>query len=464
VTLDLFSDELDGGGGETTYTVSQLGGELRDLLREAYGAVWVVGELQRLAARPNGHRYFELVEKGDGDAVVGKLDAVIWKGDFQRIAVALTRHGQALREGVAIRCRVAIDFYPPHGRLQLHVKEIDPVFTLGELARRRQETLDELTRRGLLDANRALPLATLPLNVALITSQGSAAYHDFLATLRESGFGFRVTLLHTAVQGIEAERAVASALAAAASLPVDCAVLVRGGGSKSDLAAFDSRSIALALASSTVPVLTGLGHEIDLSVADRVAHQSFKTPTKVAEFLVARLEGAGLAVERLADRLLRSARLPLSEARRRLVDSERRLVGARGRLAEAAVRLDELSRALLRSARRAVRAAGKKRGELGRRLSRAAPRLLDRGRRELSVTAWRVVGASRGQLDRERARLEGRERLIAGLAPQRTLARGFSVTRLEGGAIVRDPADVPPGSRLETTLSRGTIHSRVEDR
>ncbi|HLF57911.1 MAG TPA: exodeoxyribonuclease VII large subunit, partial [Thermoanaerobaculia bacterium] len=161
--MDLFSPELDEPTGDPTYTVSELGAEIQALLREAYGSVWVAGELQRLVVRGNGHRYFELVEKGEGDAIVGKLDAVVWKGDFARIAPVLVHHGQALAEGLAVRCRVTVDFYPPHGRLQLHVKEIDPIFTLGELARRREQTLAELARLGLLETNRELPLPELPL-------------------------------------------------------------------------------------------------------------------------------------------------------------------------------------------------------------------------------------------------------------------------------------------------------------
>ena len=406
---------------EPTYTVSQLGAEIRDLLRETLPAVWLVGELQRLVQRPSGHRYFELVEKGEGDAIVGKLDAVLWRGDFSRIAAQLARHGQSLVEGVAVRCRVAIDFYPPHGRLQVQVKEIDPVFTLGELARRRDETLAELARAGLLDANRARPLPALPLRVALITSQGSAAYHDFLATLAESGYGFRVTLLHAAVQGVGAERDVASALAAAPATGADCVVLVRGGGSKSDLAAFDSREIALAVARSPLPVLTGLGHEIDQSVADRVAHLSFKTPTKVGEFLVARMEAAELAVAQLAERLARTARGTL-------------------------------------------RAAVERRSELARALGRAAPRALARGETALVAKAWRIVGEARTRLAAESARLEGRTRLARGLAPERTLARGYSITRTESGTVVRDGAALAPGRRLETTLARGKVWSRVEER
>ncbi len=417
--MSLFDPEPDADLGHAeTYTVSQLGGEIQSLLREAYASVWVTGELQRLALRPNGHRYFELVEKGAGDAVIGKLDAVVWKGDFAKIASLLARSGQSLSEGVAIRCRVVIDFYPPHGRLQLHVKEIDPVFTLGELARRREETLRELAAAGLLEANRARPLADLPLVIALVTSHGSAAYHDFVATLRESGYAFRVVHLHAAVQGHQAETEIASALAAAATLGVDCVALVRGGGSKSDLAAFDARTIAYAVARSPLPVLTGLGHEIDESVADRVAHRAFKTPTKVAEFLVARIGAAEQVVTRMGERVGRAALLPLGAARERIAAAERRLLLARRRIEAAA--------------------------------------------HAQTTLAWRIAGAARRRLATEAAKLEGRARLVAGFAPERVLSRGFSITRRESGAIVRVADALAVGELLRTTVGRGEISSRVE--
>lgn len=453
---DLFASE--------TYTVSQLGRELQALLREAYASVWVQGEIARLKTHASGHVYFELVEKGDGDAVVGKLDAVLWKGDAARVRAQLERYDQRLSEGVAIRCRVAVDFYPPHGKLQVQVREIDPVFTLGALARRRAETLAELERTGLLDANRALALAPLPLSIGLVTSQGSAAYHDFVATLAESGYGFRVLFVHAAVQGAESERAVASALELAAAAGVDAIALVRGGGARSDLAAFDSRAIALAVARSPVPILTGLGHEIDESVADRVAHAAFKTPTKVAEFLVARLEGAELAAERLRARLAAAGRLPLARAAAALADAERRFVGARGRLAGLALRLAALARALASIAPVALRAAADRRRATALRLARAAPRSLERAERARRLAAARLASTARGRTATAAARIDGLVRLVAGLGVARTLARGFSVTRDEAGRALRDPSEVGPGARLTTQLSGGSLSSRVEER
>jgi exodeoxyribonuclease VII large subunit len=419
--LDLFSG-LDAPAvpAPPTYSVSQLGREIQELLREAFASVWVAGEVSRPRAHASGHQYFDLVEKGEGDRVVGCLGAVVWRADWARLRPALERAGATLADGVAIRCRVTLDYYPPNGRLQAQVREIDPTFTLGELERRRRETLAALEAAGLVGANRALPLPALPLAIGLVSSQGSAAYHDFLATLAESGFGFCVLFVHAAVQGTEAEREVVAALELLAGRPVDLIALVRGGGSRTDLAAFDSRAIAEAVARSPKPVLTGLGHETDVAVADLVAHRAFKTPTKVAEFLVARLGEGEAAVERLRVALGRAARLPLGAARERLLGAERRATAARGRIERA------------ESARQ--------------------------------VLAWRLAGAARARLATAAERLEGRARLIASLGPASTLGRGFSITRTAAGELVRRPEQVAAGTRLVTELAGGTLASRVEGR
>ncbi len=345
--MDLFSPELDRPDAPPAFTVSQLGRAVQELLRGAFDSVWLTGEVARYRPSQNGHHYFDLIEKGEDDRIVGTLSAVVWRGEWTRIRPVLERAGQRLAEGLAVRCRVTVDFYPPGGRLQVQVREIDPAFTLGDLERRRRETLAELAAAGLLEANRALPLPDLPLAIGLISSRGSAAYHDFLATLSESGYGFRVLFVHAAVQGFDAEREVVSALDLLGQAGVDAVALVRGGGSRTDLAAFDSRAIAGAVARATRPVLTGLGHEIDQSVADLAAHRAFKTPTKVAEFLVSRLAEAELAVTREAKRLAAAPRLPLSAARERLLDAERRTVAARARLVRGGERLTSLAARIL---------------------------------------------------------------------------------------------------------------------
>lgn len=449
---------------EETYRVSQLCDEVREVLGGVFPAVWVSGEVQRLKRSARGHLYFELVEKGARDEVCARVDAVVWRSDAERVARRLAETDQRLADGLEIRCRGGIDFYPPGGRLQLVIREIDPVFTLGLLERRRRETLAALAAGGLLDLNRALPLAEVPLAVALVTSHGSAAYHDFVATLAESGFGFRVTFVHAAVQGLDAERELVSALAAAAAAGVDCAVLVRGGGARSDLAVFDGRVLAEAVARAPVPVLTGLGHETDLSIVDRVAHTALKTPTKVAELLVERVAAAARAVAELGRALPAAARGRLRDGRERLGGAERGVELARVRLDRAGDRLAERARRLAGLARGRLVAADRRRGELAARLAHRAPRRVAAAAGAPDAAGRRLVGLARGRLAAARATLDGIARLAVQLAPERTLERGYSITRTAAGALVRSPDQVAAGDRLATRLAGGTLTSRVEER
>ncbi len=448
---------------EPTYSISQLCGEVRDFLGEAFPSVWVVGEAQRVRPSARGHVYLELVEKGERDEIVGKLDAVIWKTDYARVQRLLSASEQRLTDGVQIRCRASLDFYAPSGRLQLCVREVDPAFTLGLLERRRRETLAALTAAGLLERNRGLPLPDLPLTIALITSHGSAAYHDFLSGLAESGYGFRVVFVHASVQGREAERDVVSALAALAGLPVDCAVLIRGGGSRTDLAAFDSRAIAEAIARASFPVLTGLGHEIDRSIADLAAHAAFKTPTKVAEFLIERVARADQTLAELRQALLREAPEPLRAGREALGRAERGVSLAQMRLAGAGARIDEHARALARLGRSALREAERRQGDLGGRLIELAPRRVGGCARDRLRLGERLTAAARGRVREAAATLQGLERLCLQLAPERTLERGFSLTRDAAGRIVRQPEQVRPGDLIATRVAGGDFSSRVEE-
>jgi exodeoxyribonuclease VII large subunit len=448
---------------EQTYSVSGLCSEIKDFLVTAFPSIWVAGEVQRVKESQRGHLYFELVEKGDGDEVLAKVDCVVWRTDHDRVRRQLAGAGQAMAEGVTVRCRGGVDFYGPSGRLQLVVREVDPLYTLGLLARRRQETLEALTRAGLMERNKALSLSELPLSLALVTSHGSAAYHDFLATLAESGYGFRVLFVHAAVQGKDAERELVSALRSLAGAAIDCCVLIRGGGARTDLAAFDSRALAEAVAEAPFPVLTGLGHEIDQSIADLVAHTALKTPTKVAELLVERVVRCDQALALLGRDLRRSSLERLRRSREALGSAERGLALARTRLAAAQSRIGELSRALAQTGRLRLRSAvGSVEGLAGR-LAAAAPRRVERCRGEPDRVARLLVAAGRGRLREAEAELRGIERLAHDLAPLRTLERGFSITRTAAGRALRSPADAAPGAVLRTELAGGSLTSRVEE-
>lgn len=447
---------------EPTYTVSALCDEVRTFLGEAFSSLWVAGEVQRLRESRRGHVYFELVEKDASDGVCGKLEAVVWARDWQRVRRALAASGQRIEEGMAIRCRGGIDFYGVGGRLQLVVRDVDPVFTLGMLERRRRETLAALEAAGLLDTNRALPLPEPPLSIALVTSHGSAAYHDFLATLGESGYGFRVLIIHASVQGQRAEREIVSALALAGRAAVDCVVLIRGGGARSDLAVFDSRGVAEAVARSPLPVLTGLGHEIDEAIADRVAHLALKTPTKVAELLVERVARCDRAAAEAAAGLARAARERLRAGREALGRAERGVALGRTRLVAAGERLEERARRLAAASERLLLRGAARQRSTGQRLVMAALRLPPSEAKAVQALTHRISALASIRLRHAASRISDLHRLLHLLEPRHVLARGFSITRDSQGRVLLHTSQLTTGDLISTELGTGTLVSRVE--
>ena len=447
---------------EPTYSVATLCAQIRELAQEAFPSVWVTGEINRLRHHRSGHCYFELIEKGEGDDIVGKLDAVAWRSVYAQIRRLLAETDQSLTEGQQVRCRVQVDFYPPHGRLQLIVREIDPVFALGELARRRREVLRILSATGQLERNQALDLDPVPLRIGLVTSHESAAYHDFLSSLTDSGIGFRVSFVHAAVQGRRAESEVASALRLLARSPIDCAVVVRGGGSRSDLASFDSQQIAEAIAECPVPVITGLGHQIDLSIADMAAHTALKTPTQAAEFLVQRVGEAERTLIELRRRLADSARVRVRAGWESLGRARQGLMVARYRLQTARRTLEHLAQRLPLASRRACRAHRLRLAAIEQRLSAAPTPVVRSARRRNRELSRAIVASATTQLREWNAKVDGWERLFVELSPIRVLARGFSITRDDKGRVVVDPGAVGVGERIRSDLAGGTLTSRVE--
>ncbi len=442
--------------------------EIREVVGDSFDGIWVVGEVQRARASQRGHLYFELVEKGRADRIIGKIDAVIWHRDHLRVRRTLSASSQEVVDGQQIRCWGQVDFYGPAGRLQLVVRDVDPLFTLGLLEKRRREILAGLAKVGLLDRNQQLELAEVPLRVGLVTSGDSAAYHDFLASLVESGFGFSVQFVHASMQGSEAEKQVVAALRSlaafesAAGHAVDVIVLIRGGGSRSDLAAFDSRRIAEAVARSPLPVLTGLGHEIDESIADRVSHTAFKTPTKVAEFLIERVAAAERSLAACAAALRHLAGERLQQAELSMRRCERLAPVARSRLQSATRMVDHHAQRVGQASRRRLIEADRVAAELAGRMGASAPRLVARHRDRPDQIAQRLVGIASGRVRESQAMLNGVARLCAELSPEKVLERGFSITRDRDNNIVREPSRVQPGDRIVTTLAGGRLDSRVE--
>ncbi|HUF31657.1 MAG TPA: exodeoxyribonuclease VII large subunit [Acidimicrobiales bacterium] len=449
---------------EPTLAVGEVVATLARAVAAAFPAeVWVRGEVDGLrGANANGHSYFTLGEKVSRRGPATTLEAVLLAGDRRRIERTLAAHPDfRLANGLEVRVKGRVSYR--FGRVRLAISEIDPVHTLGQLAVARAQVLRALADEGLLDANARRPLPAVPLRVGLVTSAGSAACEDALAELRGSGLGFKVLLADARVQGAEAENAVLRALRLL-QRRCDVVLLVRGGGSRTDLATFDSERIARAVAAYPVPVITGVGHEIDTSVADEVAHTACKTPTAAAALLVEEVRRALNRVEAAWTGVAHQARVSTALADERLDDRAaalaRRAVtaaaGQRSRLDTAADRVDVLTRVDL----------GRAASRLDEAFRRMAPARLDARLRRLESWLHGAAGHLRrraaGATARQATAVEVLAARVDAVDPARAMARGWSLTRTADGRLVRSAGDVVPGTRLVTTVADGTVASTVD--
>ncbi len=465
---------------DDTLSVGQLNQRIQRALAKALpGEVWVRGEIRGLRPNRSGHLYFELVDPADGDDIDSpsapsgpndgepgaRASAVLWAGTHRRLLGGRLRRapGFELRDDVSVRVRGRLEYWPQGGRLQFIISDIDPEYTLGTLSAARDRVLADLRSEGLLERNRSRAMPIVPLRIGLVTSHESAAFHDFVQELQGSGLGFHVSHVDTRVQGTGAERSLVRALRALVATPVDVVAIVRGGGSRTDLAVFDAEAVARAIAAMPVPVFTGIGHEIDTSVADLVAHTAFKTPTACAGALVSLVaEFLGTLSERY-DSLVRVARGAIVVSQTGLDDRAARIVVASARAMRAADHRLHHDRVRLR--RSAVQVSE----QAGHRLDRTAHRTRTASEVHLARADGRLRRSSdrlrpdrvRRLIDLEHHRLETLAARADALDPAQILARGYSLTRTVDGRLVRAPSDAPPGTALTTTLAWGRLTSVV---
>lgn len=436
VAFDLDLDD----GGEPTYTVSELGEQVNGALRRRFSdGVWVRGEIQGWSER-GPHAYFRLVEETEqGKAVV---NVQFFAPARQRLRQILSKHRLALADGLKVRLFGHLDFFAPSGQLGLKMSGLDPRFTLGEMSMERDEVVRRLVASGLYDANRRLKLSPVPLRVGVVTSLSGAAWADFLHEIERSAMGFRLRTVDVRVQGEWAVPMITDAvrhLGRAADL--DTVAVIRGGGARSELATFDHESIALAIAASSVPVFTGLGHEIDRSIADDVAHTSVKTPTACAAALVERVAAFSEQTELAWQAVSRRADLGLGIAVQTLAEVAG---GIRHRTVAAVERGGErLDQRLARTRAAAVLAT-------------------QRADQRIAVAAASVCRVP-ARLDPELRHLEALAHRVRVLDPVSTMARGWSITRTVNGTAVRRAGDLRPGDQLITTFAAGTARSTVEE-
>jgi len=433
------------------FSVSQVNQAIGAALQERFSdAFWVVGEIQgydrdalKSGQRRWGQVYFELIEKETGaDTVKAGIKALVWGDAHNAIRAKLKAAAPDLRvqDGLQVKLLCQVDFYWPRAGLQLKVLDVDPHFTLGDMERARRELIEKMKAQGLYDRNRGTDLPAVPLTLGLITSDGSAAYHDFVEELRSSGYAFELRFVDARMQGGDTERDVPTALAALSADPdIDAVVVIRGGGSRSDLIWFDKEKIALAVSRCSKPVLTGIGHEIDLSVADLVAHTSRKTPTAVAQFLIERA---------------RDFETSLADAARRLV------TGVRDRLLTERTTLNDAARTWREATARSVSAYREA-------LARAQERLKANAQRALAVARERWLGfpgrlrvGQRAYFQAWADKLASYQKECAWRDPRRLLAQGYGLI-YAGGKLAKRVGDVRVGEFIEARLSDGLVTANV---
>lgn len=477
-------------GTTDDYTVSVLNQRVQAVIADAFPRpVWLVGEISSFDRNAHKrHVTFQLVEKLDDGSTSSSIDATLFHESRRAIERTLAASGDPFRleDEITVRMQVRVELYVPWGSYRVIVEELDVHYTLGEAARRREEIIRRLTEAGLAGKNAALPLPALPLRVGLITSLGSDAYNDVLRSFQESGFAFTVLAHGARVQGRATEPSVLNALDALgrAAERLDVIVICRGGGSRTDLAWFDSEALGRAVAAFPLPVVVGIGHEQDHSVLDSVGRRA-KTPTAAAALLVDAVQRSLDGVEVCGANVLSLATARISEARRRGEEWGRRLLlAARGLLERERDALGHRSLRAGSGARALLSAASQRLAGWARDVPRACSVLLarrhevlDAARRAISQGARRDLASAGQRIDagaallgpragrvlaREDERASARDRRLALIHPRRVLERGYAILRVDGRGVVNSAGSAPAGTTVRAELRQGSLRLRSE--
>ena len=425
---------------DKTLTLYELNTLVREVIEsEMAREYWVEAELSE-ARESRGHCYMELVQKeAQGNTPIAKASAKCWRSQWMLIGPHFRRvTGQELHAGMKVRLKVYAQFHEAFGFAWI-VTDIDPTYTLGDLARRRQEIVRQLKEEGVFDLQKELQLPLFCLNIAVVSSASAAGYGDFCHQLDDSGFAFRTRLFPAVMQGEEVEQSIIAALNAIYDGDFDCVVIIRGGGGTADMSGFDTLALAENVAQFPLPIITGIGHDRDECVLDMVSHTRVKTPTAAAAFLIDHAQMAMDAIDDCEERLTRTAQTILQMQQQRL--------------SLLAVRLPALfTQVRLRHEARLDRAEQRMQSAC-QLLKEQHTTLLDRLHQQLIHHTERRLTDARHQLDL----LEQR---AASLDPQLLLRRGYSIT-LHNGRAVRNASQLKAGDRLETRFAEGSVQSEV---
>lgn len=445
----------------------ELNRQLKDAVQSAFSsAVWVRAEIAELRENRNGHCYLDLVEKDEqSDQVVARMRAMIWSYTYRMLKPYFeTSTGRALSNGIKVMVKGSVEFQEVYG-LSFIIKDIDPVYTLGDLEQRRQEVLTRLKDEGVLEMNKGLALPLVPQKIALISSAGAAGYGDFINQLDNNAFGiaFYHKLFPALMQGEKAPQSIAEAFERIYSHVdfFDLVVLIRGGGASLDLLCFDDYWLAYHITQFPLPVITGIGHDRDVSVADMVAHTAAKTPTAVAEFLIS---GASRILEQVnaySRDLKQITKHQLSQQHNRLDRQTYQVVPKvkqwmtrkRHNLMTMGSRLPGFTMGYLQRQAQVLK-------QFQRQIVQTPARVLTVERQRMDRYVNQMKGQSASLLKHSKMQLEMLDKHNRLNDPLEVLKRGFTIT-VRNGEVIKDVRLLQQGDVIETRFRDGNVNSEV---
>ena len=442
---------------------------IRDSLYMALPDVyWVIAEISEIKENSTGHCYLELIEKQpDEKNVRARIKAIIWSNRYRFLKAFFENiTGESLREGLKILVKTKVEYHELYG-LSLIISDIDPVFTIGEMAMKRQLVIKKLEEEGVFSMNKELPFPTFPQRVAVISSKNAAGYSDFINQLTKNSFGytFYTALIETSLQGTETEKSVISALDRIANQSelFDLVVIIRGGGSQSDLSWFDSYNIAYHVTQFPLPIITGIGHDKDVSVTDMVANRSLKTPTAVADFIVNTIAESENYIVEMSTGIIDGSRIIIEKNRNRIEASGIKLLPlARVMMSEVRDRLSSKIIDILNIGKELIFRASLIPSNQESLLSAATKSFISQKEMLVSRNGQRLAIGTNNCLNVNNARLKSLGGTLQLLNPENILRRGYSITSING-SILKKSDSVKNDDIIDTQLYEGIIRSRVVD-
>ncbi|HEX3006354.1 MAG TPA: exodeoxyribonuclease VII large subunit [Bacteroidales bacterium] len=456
--------------GEEIVKISLL--ELNRTLKEGIqrlfpSGFWVVAEISDMNTNQSGHCYLELIEKSEGsENIVARARATIWSFTFRILKPYFESvTGQRFSSGLKVLVLASVEFHEVYG-FSLNIKDIDPNYTIGDMAKRKQDIIKRLTSEGVIDLNKELEVPLICKRIAVISSETAAGYGDFVKQLKHNagGFKFKISLFQASMQGDDTERSIIAALESIYEHyeAFDVVVIIRGGGSQAELNYFNNYNIAFHITQFPIPVFTGIGHDRDQTITDLVAHTSLKTPTAVAEHILGLMNETAGYLEMLGTRVISLS----SDA---IVDSKNYL----DNLSVSIRNLNKWQIGSLHSGftllentfnQKVKNLLPQRKSALGHLQQRFDSRLkynLTLHRLHLNRLQQTLPAVTNAALKREKSRIQVIDSLLLAYNPVNILKRGYSITYLRGKAIY-SPLQVQPGDIIETRLADGFVNSKVE--